>query len=109
MDRHNDVTLNRFEVLDALTQEDGISIELSSGAMVQGMILDEDKGQEGQVLPIGDRQVEQLASDSPSQFLYSKDLSGSQVLSKNAVGMASAPPIIRVSLILGRVLGLLLL
>ncbi|XP_059068311.1 uncharacterized protein LOC131040439 [Cryptomeria japonica] len=92
MDRQNDDTFNKFEVLDSVVQEDGIPTELSSG--VKGQVENQEvvARKEESILSSGVQQVCQPALDLPSQVQNIGGLQESQI----TVGNASLAPCLEV-------------
>jgi hypothetical protein len=77
LDRHNEGTFNRFDVLEDLVQEEGIPVEFSSGDKGMQEIQDEEAKKEDLVVSSENLQIEQIAQAPPSQVQDIRDPLGS--------------------------------
>ncbi|XP_059076363.1 uncharacterized protein LOC131875739 [Cryptomeria japonica] len=91
LDRQNEDTFNKFEVLDNLTQEEGIPVEISSGDKGPHEVQDENEKKEDQILSSEVHQVDQLAVALSSQAQDFRVLQGSQTLLGSVVVVPDPP------------------
>ncbi|XP_057862719.1 uncharacterized protein LOC131071037 [Cryptomeria japonica] len=91
LDRQNEDTFNKFEVLDNLTQEEGIPVEISSGDKGLHEVQDENEKKEDQILSSEVHQVDQMAVALSSQAHDFRVLQGSQTLLGSVVVVPNPP------------------
>lgn len=91
VDRQNEVSINRFEALGDLVQEEGIPVELSSEVTGQHETQAEDVQKEDHMVPLGDLQVGQLAMDVAPQVQDIGNLPGTQGLKASVLVATDSP------------------
>ncbi|XP_059077196.1 uncharacterized protein LOC131876295 [Cryptomeria japonica] len=91
LDRQNEDTFNKFEVLDNLTQEEGIPVEISSGDKGLHEVQDENEKKEDQIVSSEVHQVDQMAVALSSQAQDFRVLQGSQTLLGSVVVVLDPP------------------